>query len=487
MRTDPKLLANETFDLLVVGGGIQGAAIAREAVLRGARVALVERTDFAAATSSRSSRLVHGGVRYLEKGHFALLREALHERERLLRLAPHLVRPLPVLMPHFTDSGKAAWKLALGLRLYQALAGRSTLPGPRGLSAAECVTSFPGLRTKGLRKGTLYFDAATDDARLTLAVCLDAARAGAALCNHATVVGVRDGAVVVRDELDGAEVRVRARVLVNATGPYADATRRAFGIAGDDLVRTSRGTHVVLAPRESETSLAAFLPDGRIQFVIPHDGGTLVGTTEVDASPDEGDGVPDADVAYLENALAWLLDPAPRRDAFVRAFLGWRSLPARKGPAGGLNREAHWISESCAAGTLHTIVGGKLTTHRALGERAVTALLGLGGATATRDRALPGGAGPREVLDPLWWRHGSELVAVRALAVGRPELLEAICPHRPLLRAEAVHAIRALGAATFEDLVERRLLHIQGPCQEAPCRAALRALWDDERAALPQR
>ena len=191
MRTDPTTLHGRTFDLLVLGGGIQGAAVAREAALRGISVALVERIDFAAGTSSRSSRLIHGGVRYLEKLHIGLLREALHERERLLRLAPHLVRPLPMLMPHYADSGQAAWKLKVGLKLYQLFAGRSTLPGPRSYKPRECVARFPGLREKGLLGGTIYFDAATQDTRLTLSVCLDAARAGALLCNHTALQGVK--------------------------------------------------------------------------------------------------------------------------------------------------------------------------------------------------------------------------------------------------------------------------------------------------------
>ena len=184
VRTDPQTLNGRTFDLVVIGGGIQGAAIAREAALRKVSVLLVEAHDFAAGTSSRSSRLVHGGLRYLREGHIGLVREALHERERLLRLSPHLVRPVPMLMPFFTDGGGNRFVSWLGVHAYSLLAGKSTLPRPSLLSASAAAAAFPGLRTRGLRGALKFYDAATFDGRLTLANVLDAARAGAAIVNH---------------------------------------------------------------------------------------------------------------------------------------------------------------------------------------------------------------------------------------------------------------------------------------------------------------
>ena len=169
VRCLPKHLNGESFEVVVVGAGIQGAAIAREAAVRGLRCLLVDCRDVAAGTSSRSSRLVHGGLRYLRQGHLALVRESLHERERLLRLAPHLVRPQPMLMPFFRDGGGSPLLMRLGTSAYSLLAGRSTLPGPRRLSADAAVRAFPGLRRQGLRAAIEFFDARTDDARLTLA------------------------------------------------------------------------------------------------------------------------------------------------------------------------------------------------------------------------------------------------------------------------------------------------------------------------------
>ncbi len=481
LRSNPFDLHGREVDLLIVGGGIHGAAFAREAAVRGASVALVERSDFVAGTSARSSRLIHGGVRYLEQGHIRLVREALRERERLLRGAPHLVRPLPMLMPFYAGAGKAAWKLRLGLKLYDVLAGRSTMPRSRAYRAKDCLRLFPGLRAEGLRGGVLYYDAATEDVRLTTAVLLAAAEAGATLCNYVEVVGAADGAVHLREQRSGADLRVHARCVVNATGPRVDALRARLGIDGPDLVRASRGSHLVLPPLGIETALAAFLSDGRIQFVVPHPTGTLLGTTEVAGRPAEDEpGVPDEDVDYLLGAAAQLLARPPGRGDVLSAYCGWRSLPAGTGPAGQLNREAYLVEERSAAGPVHSVVGGKLTTHRAFAERGVGQLLGVTGASPTRTAPLPGGAGPREPEDPLWWRYGCEAAAVRALAHGSPELLQPCCPHREVLGVEVVWGVRRLGAVQFSDLLLRRLFDVRGPCLVPECLAAMHALFAAE-------
>ncbi|MBK8099802.1 MAG: glycerol-3-phosphate dehydrogenase/oxidase [Planctomycetes bacterium] len=491
MRTDPTTLHGRTFDLIVIGGGIHGVAIAREAAVRGATVALLEARDFANGTSSRSSRLIHGGLRYLANLQIGLVREALRERERLLRLAPHLVRPLPMLMPFFRDGGGRRWVNRIGTRVYGWLAGRSTLPGPESLSAKAALQRFPGLRSDGLRSGLLFFDAATQDTRLVLANAVAAARAGALLCNWCEVVGADGDGLRAREVWAGSEVRLRARHVVNAAGPFADPVRQTLGVAGPQLVRRSRGSHVVLAPRPGETALAAFLPDRRIQFVIPHDDGTLCGTTEVDEESGDGDPtVPAADVDYLLQALGFLLAPAPTRADLRFAYSGWRSLPSKNGPAGNLAREASVITERLADGELHTIVGGKLTTHRSLAERLVARLLTDLEPSPTRTQPLPGGDGPRVVQDPLWWRHGCHAIALRAAATAIEDGLEPLCPHRPFLRIEAVYALRELAAVTFADLMLRRLVHSQGPCLQPACLHAAHELFvrhrswrvDDERA-----
>jgi len=482
LRTDPRHLHGSTCDLLVVGAGIQGAAIAREATLRGLAVVLVDGRDVAAGTSSRSSRLIHGGLRYLREGHFALVRESLQERERLLRQAPHLVRPVPMLMPFFRDGGGSPLLMRFGTALYAAMAGRSTLPGPRALSADAAVAAFPGLRTRGLRSAIEFFDAATQDARLTVANVLGASQAGAKVATWCAAVGVGEGGVELRDAVSGASVTVRTRHVVNATGPRADALRARFGLGGGDLVRQSRGSHLVLPPRAGELALAAFLPDRRIQFVIPHTDGTLCGTTDVD-DPLEGDETcpPTSDLDYLHDALGFLLDPVPPRASVRFAYAGWRSLPTGKGPPGALHREAFVVSERVSNCSLHTVVGGKLTTHRAFAERTVGRLFGFTNPSPTRALALPGGDGPREVTDPLWWRHGSRAQLVRALVAADPAAGAALCPHRPFLVAEAILALRNEGAVTFADLLLRRLVHSQGPCLEPACLRAAHAVFLRER------
>ena len=478
MRTDPRQLSGDTFDLLVVGAGIQGAAVARDAALRGLAVLLVDARDLAAGTSSRSSRLVHGGLRYLQHGHLALVREALGERERLLRLAPHLVRPQPMLMPFFRDGGGSRFAMRVGTWLYSWLAGRSTLPRPRALTATAAAKAFPGLRTQGLRSAIEFFDGVTQDVRLTLANVLAARAAGATVVTHCALVGNRAEGLRLCDRLTGNEVVVRVRHVVNATGPSVDAVRRLLGIDGEALVRTSRGSHLVLPPRAGELALAAFLPDRRIQFVIPHDDGTLCGTTEVDdeLGADET-GPPTADIDYVLQALAHLLERAPTRSDVQFAYAGWRALPARRGPAGALNREAFVVVEALPGATLHTIVGGKLTTHRSLAERVVTAVFALHEASPTRTLPLPGGDGPREVTAPLWWRHGSRVGLLREAMRQSPELALPLCPHRSFLKVELAHALLHDGAVTFADAMLRRLVHSCGPCRDRSCLRAAHALF----------
>lgn len=473
VRTDPRELDGERCDLLVVGGGIQGVAVARDAALRGLSVVLVEARDLAAGTSSRSSRLVHGGLRYLRQGRFGLVREALHERERLLRSVPHLVRPLPMLLPLHRDGGVPAWQLRLGVSLYGWLAGRSTLPSPRRIDAAAAAAAFPGLRTTGWSSALEYYDAATDDTRLTMANALGAAAAGARLATHCALVGVRGDAYVLHDRVADAEVLVHAAQLVNAAGPRVDAVRGVLGLAGTPLVRLSRGSHVWLPPRAGEVALAAFLPDGRIQFVIPHLGGTLCGTTEVaDELAGDETGAPQQDLDYLLQALGRLLDPAPAREDLQFAMAGWRALPNAAGPAGRLGREAYTVAERCAGGPVHTVVGGKLTTHRAFAERIVAELFGLERRSPTRDVPLPGAGGAAEPLDPLWWRHGSRLGLVQQVLTEQPEAAARLCPHRPFTVAEALLALRHEGPVTLADLLVRRLPFELGPCLRSGCLAA---------------
>src|SRR5262245_40316855 len=241
-------LSNTAFDLLVIGGGITGCGVARDAALRGLRVALVEKDDFASGTSSRSSRLIHGGLRYLEHGHLHLVFEASAERHRLLRLAPHLVRPLEFVWPVYAGARVPRWKLSAGLTLYDALALFRNVAAHKRLDASDVSAIEPALRREGLRGGARYFDAATDDARLTLANAIGALEAGAAVVNHAELRAIQldNGSVAgasVTDTLSGETLEVRARVIVNAAGPWSDAVQHILEPehAARPAVRGSKG------------------------------------------------------------------------------------------------------------------------------------------------------------------------------------------------------------------------------------------------------
>ena len=303
-------LADRRFDLLVIGGGITGAGIARDAARRGLAVGLVDREDFAAGTSSRSSRLIHGGVRYLEHGYLHLVFEASRERRRLLAIAPHLVQPLRFTWPVYRGARIPRWKLAAGLTLYDALALFRNVGRHQRLSATEVLEAEPALAREGLRGGASYWDAATNDARLTLANVLDAAAASATVVNHAEVLSLifasgANGAVtgaVVRDRLGGNEIRVQARIVINACGPWTDEIARLENAAARAAVRGTKGVHIsVPAKRVGNVGAVTMLSpdDGRVMFTLPSGTHTIIvptpGTSErtaVAAPKNAGSGTP---------------------------------------------------------------------------------------------------------------------------------------------------------------------------------------------------
>jgi glycerol-3-phosphate dehydrogenase len=409
-RRQLEVLGREEFDLLVVGGGITGCGIARDAALRGLRVALVEKDDFASGTSSRSSRLIHGGLRYLEHGFLHLVFEASSERRRLLRLAPHLVRPLEFLWPVYAGARVPQWKLAAGLTLYDALALFRNVGTHRRLSARQIATREPDLKRDGLVGGARYFDAATDDARLTLANAIGAREAGAVVLNHARVEallveGTSARGAKIEDVLGVGRIDVKARVVVNATGPWSDELRQlgdgAARAASHAAVRGSKGVHVAVARERigNHGALTLLAPnDGRVMFILPSGRQTIIGTTDTftDAPPDEVR-ASERDIAYLL-AAANAFFPAARltREDVVSAWAGIRPLiagGAERADPGNASRE-HAIAES-GEGVV-SITGGKLTTYRVMAAEVVdVAEARLGRPTTrrppTRTATLPGG------------------------------------------------------------------------------------------------
>jgi glycerol-3-phosphate dehydrogenase len=359
-------LESDVFDVLVIGGGITGAGVARDAAMRGMRVALVEKSDWASGTSSRSSRLVHGGIRYLEHGDIALVRESVREREILLRIAPGLVKPLEFTWPVYRGARLPKWKLRVGLTLYDLLAGKRRGRRHHSLNAEEVLSLEPAINRNGLMGGASYFDASTDDAGLTRANVASASMHGAMTVNHAKVEsmtvtnGKVDGAMV-RDTLGEGAVRVRARSVVSATGPWQ--------------AKGTKGSHIVLhqARVGNLGAITMISPDdGRVMFTLPSGDDTIVGTTDLrtDESPDDVK-ASEAEVAYLLRAAnQYFPDAKLDEDDVARTWAGIRPLAAA--PPGtspsSISRE-HRISKD-PTGVI-VVTGGKLTTYRSMAAEIV--------------------------------------------------------------------------------------------------------------------
>jgi glycerol-3-phosphate dehydrogenase len=523
-------LGSEGFDVLVVGGGITGAGVALDAATRGLRTALVERGDFASGTSSRSSKLVHGGLRYLNQREFRLVYEALAERQRLLRLAPHLVRPLPFLIPVFgkggADKAKAramAGALSTALWLYDMTGGARIGKLHRRLSRAETIAHMPDIDPDRLAAGFLYYDARVDDARLTLAVTKTAAAAGAVVANYVEATGLRqpEGRVVgaeLVDRVTGRPLEVRARVVVNAAGVWADEMRALDEGRNPGTIRPAKGVHITLPAGRLRLDVAAVLPvpgDKRSIFVIPWGDRVYAGTTDTDyEGPLDTPACTGEDVAYLLRALnAWLNLPEALKPADVLGT--WAGLRPLVGGAETSARTAdlsrrHVVRVSGSG--LVTVVGGKLTTYRKMAADTVdTVLAGLDrpGRRTPRSRtgAVPlfgadgheamtaPGAAERLGLDPatvshLAGRHGGHARTVAAMVAEDPELGRPLVPGLPYLAAEAVYAARYEMAVTLEDVLSRRtralLLDREATSAESPRVAELLAPelgWDAAETA----
>jgi glycerol-3-phosphate dehydrogenase len=466
-----------------VGGGITGAGVARDAALRGLRVALVEKNDFASGTSSRSSRLVHGGVRYLEHGQLGLVFESSRERRILQRIAPHLVRPLAFTWPVYRGARVPRWKLGAGLTLYDVL---SLFRNRRheGLDVGEVHRREPSLRTDDLVGGALYWDAATDDVRLTLATVLSAQQAGAVALNHVEVTGLvrereRVAGASVRSTLDDAVATVRARMVVNATGPWSDEIERMANAHAGPGVRGSKGVHVSV-PRVRLGNMSALTltapQDGRVMFVLPAGLLAIIGTTDTyDATSPDDVHATSSDVRYLLDAANHYFREARLRESDVIAvWAGIRPLaaPGATGAPSSASRE-HSIVESAAG--LVRVTGGKLTTYRAMAAQVVdTVERAMGQAPSPcRTARLPiaGGdmPGVDEEIAHAVGRIGDEAIAKRlvsaygtawhgvwSLTEADPALGRFIETGLAYVYAELLHSITHEQAATLGDLLIRR-------------------------------
>ena len=427
---------SEPFDLIVIGGGVNGAGVARDAAGRGARVLLLEAGDLASGTSSKSTKLVHGGLRYLEYRQYGLVREALHERETLWRIAPHIVWPMRFVLP-VTRGMRPAIVLRAGLALYDGLAGRSALPGARSIKLGEHPA---GAHLLWAAKGFEYSDCWVDDARLVVLNAVDAARRGAVVRTRTRVTAARRVDHLWHVEA-GSEV-FAGRALVNAAGPGADDVLKLAGEEPSFAIRRVRGSHIVVERRlEHELGYILQMPDTRIVFVLPFaDGFTLIGTTDADHCGPLDDVQPsEEEIAYLIAAHNRYFDLAVAREDVRHAFAGVRALVEERKASGKPRPEAATrgyrmvLSDPGEGAALLTIYGGKITSYRAVAEEAVDQLAprvaALAGRPWTADVPLPGGDFPKEaahhLVDELA-REYSFLSRFDALRIARAYGLEAV-------------------------------------------------------------
>jgi glycerol-3-phosphate dehydrogenase len=479
-------------DVLVVGGGIVGTGIARDLVLRGLKVALVEQHDLASGTSSRPTRLIHGGLRYLEMFDFGLVRTDMREREVLLHVAPHLVRPLPFLMPIAGRGLLYRAKLLAGMQLYDALSFDKSLPTRRWLTREQVLHAEPGLNATNLQGAWQFYDGQVALVeRLVLENALDAAGEGATVLTYAPAVRfLRDDGgnvtgATVRDQHSGREVEARAQLTVNATGPWLDRTTADLRPGRRPLLRLTRGVHIVTPPASEHAHVLFARRDGRLFFVIPWLGYSLVGTTDTDYRGDPTDVAATADdVDYLVEEARHAF-PSGRFDEVHYTWAGVRALVRVDAVDEGKVSRKHALHDHARREGVQgivSVVGGKITGYRAIAEEVgdlVMRKLGQpdgGAAHITRTRPLPGGRITNlqtYVRDEVWPRaravgldlqqahqlgtiYGTLAPTVLARAEGDPRLAQRVCPHHPTIAAQIDRAVIDEWALSLGDVLLRR-------------------------------
>ncbi len=516
-------LEGQQFDLIVVGGGINGTGIARDAALRGLRVLLLDKGDIGAGTTSWSSRLIHGGLRYLEYGEIGLVRESLRERERLLGMAPHLVKPIPLTLPIYEHHTRPPWMIRLGMIGYDVLSFDKSLPRHRMYDRAGALLHEPGLNPEGLRAAARYYDAQVEfPERVSVENVIDAIAHGTVVRTYCRVEAlvVESGAVVGVRYVDANRdraVTVQGKVTVNVAGPWVDAVLAGLGL-GDAPVRLiggTKGSHIIVAPFSGAPSDALYIEakqDGRPYFIIPWNGLYLIGTTDVRYNGDLERVVPGEDeVRYLLDETNLAIPAAGlQRDDVLYAYAGLRPLPyVAHGLESGITR-LHVIRDHApSVQGLISIIGGKLTTYRNLAEQAVNAV----GkkldrslpASRTAVLPLPGGVSRFGAFASTFHRdrpewlseqsasyllrvYGIRARAVVALATAEPELRSVVSEHTGAIGATVVFAFREEEASTLSDAMMRRTMI--GYAADAGfdavdavlevCQASLG--WSDERA-----
>lgn len=479
-------LKRENYDILVIGGGATGAGIALDAATRDLKVALVERDDFAAGTSSRSTKLIHGGVRYLEqavlkfdKEQYHLVKDALAERATLLKLAPHLAHPIALLTPLYS------WLMTpyfrMGLKMYDWLAGKQNLNSSKYLSRKAALKNFPMLKSKGLTGGVLYYDGQFDDARMNVTLAMTALDHGATIGNHLEVVELQESqgklqGAQLKDEFSGEEFPVRAKVVINATGPFTDTIRRLEDPNAKSILKVSSGIHIVLEKRFSPPATGLLIPkteDGRVLFLLPWLDHTLVGTTDNPAKVEKNPKPSEEDIQYILRHIKKYFDTPVQRKDVLASWSGLRPLVSdpKASDTAKLSRD-HVIHIGPKG--LITITGGKWTTYRKMAEDAVNQAIQRGKLTpehAAQTDHIPLRGGHHysgKVADQLQKNfeldtdvalHLAQAYGTKADEVGKiikQGLNRRLVEHHPYIEAEVVYAAQEEMACTPVDLLARR-------------------------------
>lgn len=489
-------LADDQLDVLVIGGGITGAGVALDAATRGYRVALVEKVDFASGTSSKSTKLAHGGIRYLPQFDFPMIQEGVVERGRMVRHAPFLVRPQPFVIPVYehmpwpsslpvrpkTDVGLDL-VLDIGLWMYDLMAGRLNIGRHKRVSKADTLRRAPKLRQTGLKKALLYYDAQTNDAQLTVTVLRTAAQFGAVVTNYTEVTGFTSThgkltGAVVRDVLTGREVTVSARHIINAAGVFAEQVAALSGDESKATIEPSKGIHLVVAKeRLGISDTAVVLPeteDGRILYVVPWQSRAIIGTTDTGSGDLDDPQASPADIAYLMKHVNQYLEVNLTDEDILSVYAGYRPLVKSRGARAAELSRTHVVLQEVNG--MVTIVGGKLTTYRRMAQDTVDVLAkrdsmpishptekllltgAIGWRTAKQQieaRSSQLGLAPESVKH-LEDNFGSHASAVLDLIEEEKSLGERLVSDLPYLRAEVIYACRAEMAMTLEDVLARR-------------------------------
>lgn len=462
------LRKNRAFDVLVIGGGATGLGVALDSASRGLKTLLLEQADFAKGTSSRSTKLIHGGVRYLGQGDVKLVFEALFERGILLKNAPHLVNMQPFVIPNYDWWSEFLY--GVGLKIYDWMAWRYRFPKTSILRKKDVVRILPNIEQKGLKGGVLYFDGQFDDARLAINLAQTCASQGGVLINYMRVTGLMkdaNGKVtgVEAMDLEGDEAyTISSKAVVNATGVFVDEVLKMDSLAGSPLVRPSQGVHVVLSNSFLEGRSALMIPstaDGRVLFAVPWHGHLLVGTTDTPLERHSLEPVALKDeVAFIMQTLQQYLVRKPQEKDILSVFAGLRPLAAQ----GNRNGKTKEISRShklmTSSSGLVTITGGKWTTYRKMAEDTVDEAIRVAGlpkaACRTAQLRIHGHAINAQDMGHLSV-YGSDAAGIRALVKARPELGHPLHEDFPNIAAEVVWAVRHEMARTVEDVLARRL------------------------------